>query len=83
MLTSGEDDDLEILSHLVQEFLGEGPDIKDHLESQILQFLPRRLSVILGNELVRQLVEVFLLLGPRLQLLLVLHVRVNQRFVQV
>ena len=83
MLTGCENNDFEILAHVVEELLGEGADIEDHFKGQALELFLRWLPLVLSLELLSQLAEVVLLLLACREHLLVLDVGVNQGFVQV
>jgi len=83
LLTGCEDDELELIRHRVKELLSEGPNVEHHLESQVLQLLFGRVASMLGVEFLGQLVKVLLLLLSRLEHLLLLDVRVDQRLVEV
>lgn len=83
MLARREHDQLKLLAHRVQELLREGPDVKYELERQALLLLLRRLTPVLTHEFRRQFIEIGLLLCLGSELALVLHVRVDQRLVEV
>jgi len=46
LLSSGEDDKLEVLGHLDQELFGEGSDVEHKLESEVLKLLFRWLAAV-------------------------------------
>lgn len=83
MLTGCENNDFEILAHVVEELLGEGADVEDHLEGEALELFLRGLPLVLSLELLGQLAEVVLLLLACREHLLVLDVGVNECFVEV
>ena len=72
LLTGCENNDFEILAHVVEELLGEGSDVEDHFKGQALELFLRGLSLVLGLELLGQLAEVVLLLLACSEHLLVL-----------
>ena len=51
LLTGCENNDFEILAHVVEELLGEGADVEDHFERQALELFLRGLPVVLSLEL--------------------------------
>ena len=83
MLAGCENNDFEILAHVVEELLGEGADIEDHFKGKALELFLRGLPLVLSLELLSQLAEVVLLLLACREHLLVLDVGVNKGFVQV
>ena len=83
MLTGCENNDFEILAHVVEELLGEGADVENHFEGQALELFLRGLPVVLSLELLGQLAEVVLLLLACCEHLLVLDVGVYECFVEV
>ena len=83
MLTGCENNDFEILAHVVEELLGEGADVEDHLEGEALELFLRGLPLVLSLELLGQLAEVVLLLLACCEHLLVLDVGVYECFVEV
>ena len=83
MLTGSENNNFEILAHVVEEVLGEGTDVEDHFKGQALELFLRGLPLVLSLELLGQLAEVVLLLLACREHLLVLDVRVDECFVEV
>ena len=74
LLTGCENNDFEILAHVVEELLSEGADVEDHFEGQALELFLRGLPLVLSLELLSQLAEVVLLLLASSEHLLVLDV---------
>ena len=77
LLTGSENNNFEILAHVVEEVLGEGTDVEDHFKGQALELFLRGLPLVLSLELLGQLAEVVLLLLACREHLLVLDMGVN------
>ena len=83
LFASCENYNFEIFCHCVQELFRKRPNVKDHFQGHILKLFFGRFTAIFTGEALGKLSEVLLLLSTRLQTLLVLDMRMDQRLVQV